>query len=331
MQIPIYPTFENARKTQTQEWVAPYEPPKGDTAHQFVLFLKPEATAVQDGVDLQAILKMILERLSAFESTVHAIRILPAAYLKEHNIMARHYGVINQISRRGEEALTEAAREKLHTEFADDIAGGAEILGGHQFLDTHPDFSPLALSTLNDNVGTTKLGGGSYCMRLNLLGQVYLLLNPFHAYQLVPFTTGQRAIVVMEGRSNQDWSTLREDLTGATNPQKAPPGSIRAELLARKDEFGLQDVHQGLNGVHLSAGPLEGMVEIQRFFSDHETGNLLAWRDTRFGRQLAADGKSPDEVAALAENPSLDVDGEAISAFDLTEEINAIESIRKLS
>lgn len=331
MDIPITPLFETARVEQTQHWVVPYEPPRDDTAHQFVLFLKPEATAVHDGVDLQAILKMILERLSSFESTVHAIRILPASYLKRHDIMARHYGVINRISRLGEEALTDAAREKLHAEFADDLANGARVLGGHQFLEVQSDFSPLALSTLNDNVGTTKLGGGSYCMRLNVLGQVYLLLNPFHAYQLVPFTTGERAIVVMECRSNRDWSVLREELAGTTNPAKAAPGSIRAELLARKDEFGLKDVHQGLNGVHLSAGPLEGMVEIQRFFSDHETDYTVEWRDTRFGQQLKAAGQTPDQIADLAENPSLNVEGEDISAFDLTEEVNAVESVRRLS
>jgi hypothetical protein len=327
----IYPAFEAAIAEQTQQWVAPYEAIQADSAHQFVLFLKPEATAVHEGVDVAAIIKMVFERLTSFETTVHAIRVLPAKYLKDHSIMDQHYGVINNISKNGESALTDAAREKLHTLFADEIADGAIIMGGHQFLDICPDISPLALSTMNDNVGTTKLGGGSYCMKLNVLGQVYLLLNPFHAYQLVPFTTGDRAIIVLECRSNQDWKVLRGNLTGSTNPATAAEGSIRAELLARKDEFNLKDVNQGSNGIHLSAGPLEGMVELQRFFTDHESDHALDWNEIQFGAQLAEAGKSADEICVLAGNANVDYQSESVSAFDLTEEINADESLRRLS
>jgi hypothetical protein len=244
--------------------------------------------------------------------------------------MANHYGVINRISRLGEEALTEAARENLHTQFAEDLSAGARVLGGEQFLAEQTDISPLALSVMNDNIGTTKLGGGSYCMKLNVLGQVYLLLNPFHAYQLVPFTTGDRAIVVMECRSQTDWKTLRGELTGATDPTRAPAGSIRAELLARKDEFGLADVNQGSNGVHLSAGPLEGMVELQRFFTDHEAGKVLDWQDTAFGKQLANAGVSDDRICELAGNATVSHNGETESAFDLTEEVNASEALQRL-
>ncbi len=330
MSNPIFEAFQTAASEQTQQWVVPYHTPEIQDGHQFVLFIKPEATAVHQGANLEAIIDMVQERLDAFETTVHAIRILPAAYLKTHSIMAQHYGVINKISREGESALTEAARDALHREFAEDIAQGAQILGGQQFLAEQPDISPLALSGMNDNIGTTKLGGGSYCMRLNLLGQMYLLLNPFHAYQLVPYTTGNRAIIVMECRSTRDWSALRGELTGSTNPATAASGSIRAELLSRKDEFGLKDVNQGLNGIHLSAGPLEGMVELQRFFTDHETDHALDWSETLFGSQLLAAGLSSDAVCGLGGNAVLDVNGESISAFDLTEEVNASEALQRL-
>jgi len=331
MSNPVFDAFQTSASEQTQQWVKAYEAPQAEEAHQFVLFVKPEATAVDQGVNLEAVLDMIEERLAAFDTTVHAIRILPAAYLKAHSIMAQHYGVINKISREGESALTEAAREKLHTDFADDLAKGAKVLGGQQFLAEQPEISPLALTSMNDNIGTTKLGGGSYCMRLNLLGQVYLLLNPFHAYQLVPYTTGNRAIIVMECRSKQDWAALRGNLTGSTNPATASEGSIRAELLSRKEEFGLKDVNQGLNGVHLSAGPLEGMVELQRFFTDHESGHALDWSETLFGSQLISRGTSDEDVCRLAGNAILDVNGESISAFDLTEEVNASEALQRLT
>ncbi len=304
------------------QWVAPYRAPEDAATHQFVLFLKPEATAVSEGARLDRILDIVFDRLAAFSATVHAARVLPGDYLARHAIMDQHYGVINRISKLGEAALTGAAREKLHHDFAKEIAAGARVLGGHQFLDEQPEISPLALSTMNDNIGTAKLGGGSYLMRLNVLGKNYLLLNPFHAYQLVPFTTPGHAIIVLEGRSKTPWKDLRVKLTGATNPAKAEAGSIRAAFLARKDELGLRDVNQGANGIHLSAGPLEGMVELQRFF--HETGKDLSLADTAFAKLLASRGLSAERIAELAGNPVLDQGGRHVSAFDLTEETDAL-------
>jgi hypothetical protein len=331
MEPDLFTSFEKAIETQQQQWIRPYV--KGDTCggHQFVLFLKPEVTAMHLGVDTPAITKMVLERLTSFEVSVHAMRALPASYLATHHLMDQHYGVINAISQQGEAALTPAAREKLHQEFSEEIEAGARVLGGHQFLDVHPDFSPLALSVFNDNVGTTKLGGGSYCMKLDILGSVYLLLNPFHAYQLVPYTTGSNAILVFECRSSRDWADLRSNLTGTTNPATAAEGSIRAELLARQEEFNLPAVNQGTNGVHLSAGPLEGMVELQRFFTDHETGEALSWSDTHFGDSLMQQGKTGEEICILAQNPSITWNGTTGSAFDLTEELNADAALERLA
>jgi hypothetical protein len=330
MQRQLFADFESALASQHPLWAKQYEKPQADQAHQFLLFLKPEVTAVHEGVDLEAILKMVLERLTAFECTLHAIRILPSSYLAQYAILDQHYGVINAISKQGESALTENARANLHTLFAEDLENGALIMGGHQFLQAQTEFTPLTLCTLSDNLGTTKLGGGSYCMRLSMQGQTYLVLNPFHAFQLVPYTTPGRAIIAVEGRSTRDWKALRSDLTGSTNPATATPGSIRAELLARKDEFKLKEVTQGSNGVHLSAGPLEGMVELKRFFTDHESGETLELTDTLFGAQLAAAGLSADGIASLATNPELEVDGKSISAFDLTEEVNATDALKRL-
>lgn len=324
--------FKKAATTQQpiQTWIQPYTPPTDAALHQFVLFLKPEATAAHDGVDVRAVLNLVFEKLDAFGVSVHAARALPAEYLDTHAILDNHYGVINAISKNGAAALTDDANRKLNEIFRDDLAEGARIMGGHQFLSGNKDFSPLALTTLNDNIGTTKLGGGSYAMRLNVLGQKYVLLNPFHPYQLVPFTTPGHAILVFECRATRDWADLRQQLTGATNPAKAAPGSIRAELLKQQETLGMKEVNQGANGIHLSAGPLEGMVELQRFFTDHDTEQPLAWDDTAFGRALANKGCKPAEIAELAKNPGLSRDGKTVSAFDLTEEVNSTEALERL-
>lgn len=314
-----------------QVWVQPYQRPESSEAHQFVLFLKPEATDTRGGVRLDRVLDLVGECLDTFGVNPRAARALPAAYLADHSIMDQHYGVINRISKTGESALTEEAAQNLKKEFAEDLAAGARVLGGHQFLEAVPDFSALALTTLNDNLGTRKLGGGSYAMRLHVLGNRYILLNPFHAYQLVPFTTPGRAILVLECVSNRDWSDLRGKLTGATDPAKAAEGSIRQRLLANKKYFGMKEVNQGNNGIHLSAGPLEGMVEVRRFFTDHERGGNLAWEDTAFGSALLAKGLDEARVSELATNPVITWNGSSGSAFDLTEERNATDALERLA
>ncbi len=320
--------FRHALSTGCQQWIHPYVPPTRDDRHQFVLFLKPEVTALEKGVDIEGVLALVLEALERFEVSVHASRALPAGYLSAHAVMSAHYGVIHAISREGEAALTETARARLHSEFAEDLREGARILGGHQFLAECPEFSPLSLSVLSDLVGTTKLGGGSYCLRARICGRPFLLLNPFHPWQLVPYTTPGHAILVLECRSTASWRDLRGRLTGSTDPLKAAPGSLRAELLSRKEALGLPEVNQGNNGVHLSAGPLEGMVELRRFFSDPEGGSVLRWEDTTFGRALLTAGLDPERLSG---NPGVPRGQSLVSAFDLTEEQDASAAIGMLS
>lgn len=59
-------------------------------------------------------------------------------------------------------------------------------------------------------------------------------------------------------------------------------GSIRAELLKNKEKSGMVAVNIASNGVHMSAGPLEGLVELQRFLSDWDAGIF-------FGHRLVSD------------------------------------------
>jgi hypothetical protein len=303
-------------------WVQPYGTIDSASDHQFVLFLKPEATAVKEGVDLDAILALAFEELNRFDVHIGAVRILNGDYLKDHQIMDRHYGVINAISKQGVNAISTGAKEKLQELYGDLIQAGAQVLGAHQFLDAYPDFNALSLCCINDTVGTQKLAGGTYCLRLDVLGAPVIILNPFHPYQLVPYTTPGNGIIVMEGRSATPWKDLREKLTGATDPTKAPAGSIRQRLLANASALGLKSVTQGTNGIHLSAGPLEGMVELQRFFDvDH----------TCFGKLLADKGLSAKRITELANNIDLEVDGGCISAFDLTEELDSADAAAKLT
>jgi len=301
------------------EYVVPYKTPSHDV-NQFVYFLKPEATSA----NVEYILKLSIDVLTKAGVNIGAVRVVGGPYLDKHNIMVQHYGVISKISKEGYPAISDAAKAKLESDFGADVKTAGNPVGGHQFLESNPDFSPLALTTINDNVGTTRLAGGTYLCKFKLLGKVQLVLNPFHAYQLVPYIKKGSALILFECTSKLSWADLRTKLCGATNPAKADAGSIRSELLKNKEATGMVAVDISSNGVHMSAGPLEGMVELQRFFSDQDSKQ--AYSSFSFGAHLMSLGLTLDQVNHLATNPDVTTDGKSESVFDMTEEKDHSES-----
>jgi len=302
------------------EYVEPYKTPVSHEVNQFVYFLKPEATTA----NVEYILKLSIDVLAKAGVNFGAIRVVGGPYLDKHNIMVQHYGVISKISKEGYSAISDAAKSKLETDFSSDVKASGNPVGGHQFLSSNPDFSPLALTTINDNVGTTRLAGGTYLCKFKVLGKTQLVLNPFHAYQLVPYIKKGNALILFECSSKLSWADLRTKLCGATNPAKAEEGSIRAELLKNKEATGMATVDISSNGTHMSAGPLEGLVELQRFFSDPES--KVDYSSFAFGAHLISLGLTLDEVNHLATNPVVTADGKSESVFDMTEEKDYSES-----
>jgi len=279
-----------------------------------VFFLKPEATTA----NVEFILKLSLNVLEKSGVKFGAVRVVGGPYLDQHNIMVEHYGVISQISKSGYSVISDGAKSNLESKFAAEVKTFGNPLGGHQWLEKHPDFTPLALTTINDNVGTTRLAGGTYLCKFKLLGEVQLVLNPFHAYQLVPFVKKGNALILFECQSELSWADLRGKLCGATNPANADEGSIRAELLKNKNATGMIDVNVSSNGVHMSAGPLEGLVELQRFMSE---GTKVDLKSLSFGAYLSKQGFTDAQIEQLAKNPNASTsEGKAESVFDLTEE-----------
>lgn len=304
--------------------LAPFAPAADPQLLEGVLFIKPEGTAA--GVSLAAVLETVAGYVEQWGLEVSGVSVLGAGYLKQHDIIARHYGVINNISRNGRAALAESAEAKLQELFGAELAAGAQVLGAHEYLAAHPQSSAAELNALVDKLGFKKLAPGTYAMKLTDGGTTTLVLNAFHPQQLEHFTLPGRSIVVLavrvaSGRPEM-WKALRNEMLGPTDPAAGIPTALRRVFLDRSAELGLGEVNRGTNVVHFSAGPLEGMVETARYFSDYEAGSTLAYSATCFGRTLDAAGVSADDVDWLASNPNLSLGGRSISAFDATEEID---------
>ena len=293
-------------------------------ANEFVIFSKPELGRLGDD-DLAAVWDLFADSFRAHDVTVHRVKILTGPELEQAGAMQEHYGVINQISRLGRPALTDAAEQALQELYSDSL-DDAEVLGGHQFLERYPDVSPFALAMLFSNSSVGRLGPGTYAGPVKIDGASIIILNGFHPRQLSFFTADDAVCAFLHGSSPTDWEVLRSDLIGATDPSKAASGSIRGRLRADPASFGLSSVNSNFNGVHMSAGPLEGLGELERFFG--EVQGLLDWQ---FAKALLAAGASSDDVTRFVANPVIEANGERGTAFDLTEGVNADAAAKLLT
>jgi len=293
--------------------------------NEFLFFIKPEITLPGRGIQLEKILDFILNKTKAYNLDIRNVKVLAAKYLQKYDIIAQHYGVINQISRNAKAIISKEGKEKFESLYKCPL-DEATVMGSIEFIEKYDTFSPRALDYLWQNGDMKKLAGGTYVTTLNLDGEEVFLVNGFHPRQLEHFTASGRSIVTFTLAGDLDWETARSSFIGATNPVNAKEGSIRRELMEKKEEFGLQAINSSWNGVHLSAGPVEGLVELIRYNSDFETGKILEPNDFDFGKNLAR-YFNPAEIEKILNNAILEKDGKKMTVFDLTEEQNADEAV----
>ncbi len=298
--------------------------------NELVFFLKPEVL-VPRSVNLELLLEIMFDKFKEFDLEIESLSILSGEYLKKHDIMAKHYGVINRIARFGKKELTSEALEKFRRVFGIEPEKAC-LLGAFEFLEKYKEFNEFSLNVLWENLENVKLASGTYCEKIRIREEVVYVLNGFHPYQLYHFTRKEAFIVVMAVASNRSWRELRNDFIGATNPEKAKEGSLRRILLERKKELRIPLVAQGYNGFHLSAGPVEALAELLRFCSDYENGNLLTPEKTAVGKKFLQ-AFSAELVKKLLENPKINYEGERVGIFDITEELDtdqAVEVLKKV-
>jgi hypothetical protein len=296
--------------------------------NEFLFFIKPEITLPGMGIKLEKILGFILDKIDAYNLEIRNVKVLAAKYLQDYNIIAQHYGVINQISRNAKANISQEGNVKFESLY-ECSPDKANVMGSIEFIEKYDAFSPMALDYLWQNGDMKKLAGGTYVTKLSLDGEEVYLVNGFHPRQLEHFTATGRSIVTFTLAGDLDWKTARGTFIGATNPANAKEGSIRRELMEKKKEFGLQTINSSWNGVHLSAGPVEGLVELIRYNSDFEANEILKPADFDFGKNMAHHF-NPEEIEKIINNTILEMDGKKIPVFDLTEEQNADEAVNLL-
>ena len=295
--------IEKIRKAERAEIIQPIEVGNTRAENELVFFIKPELLEVPDDAKIMNSLHLIEEKFKEYRVTVSGAAIVPGAVLEQYEIMNRHYGFINQLSRLASTMIDAETRKAMFAKLGLEDDGSHKILGGHEFLKAF-DADLDTLSEVWFGKGAEKMRSGFYFVEDTFQGQPILLVNGFHPSQLAHFTRPDHRIVLMLLHTNTDWERMKFSLVGDTFPERANPASIRGTLFADPEAYGQKEVGINTNGVHLSAGPYEAAYEVVNFF-----GNLLnldPQQTPPAAIQRSIDDGVPQDLAfKLLENPAV--------------------------
>ena len=296
------------------------------SGNQFCLFLKPWTT--NPGVDLPGVIDVVLDRIAAHGLAIDEAAVLPGAYLRAERIAAAHYWRMTGLARDPAARLSADDWARFHDAFGGDADRDA-LLGGFAFLDRVPGVSAQALEILWENLPQHRLGKSIACARVALGNAAIFLVNGFVPHLLQGYERPDAVVVAFSLSGPLAWRDARHAFIGHTDPSRAAPGSLRRTLFARQAQLGIADLRLGANGAHLSAGPVEALVELQRLMSAGPA-DLRTPTDFLLGRQLAAHFDAAAIDAMLA-NPDVDTAQGRLSLFDLTEETDGRDAVALLS
>jgi nucleoside diphosphate kinase len=290
--------------------------------NELLLFIKPEMFMVEEP---QKPIDLVLSKLDEYKVQISGVAIIGGRVLEQTEIMNRHYGYINLLSRSASTVLTTQDIRAIEDVFG--LAPASyRILGGHEYLKEHPDQTNADLDSMWFSEKSTKIKSGFYVRSVRQGNDQLVLVNAFHPAQLAHFTESAHRIALFLVHSDTPWSELRNDMVGTTFPEKANPTSIRGSLHAQAQEYGFREVTVANNGVHLSAGPFEAMFEITNFFGNLTGMSIVEQPPLVLRRMLEAE---IDEIKAKAalDNPPINYNGSTTNLFSATEDMNTDDAI----
>ena len=279
-----------------------------------LVFVKPHAAT-------DACEAFVREHLTAAGVSIVDSGVKDAAEIKSAKLIDQHYGSLARIAMELQPVdvdLSEAALAAFQDTYGIDWNTALESAMRNDEAMAKLGVDGLALEPMWRGGVQCKLAPGTYVSRLK--GESVYTLNGFYPAMRQAYVQDGaevRYLVCEWDEAELSWKGFRREVIGATNPADAVPGSARAELLAKWDKLGLpSEPSYGNNGVHASAGPLEGLKERCVWAG----GSLET--DT-FAAALLSDANVPRATldSWLEDNPVVTLGGQTDKIFDLTEEM----------
>lgn len=299
---------------------------KSEKRNELLFFMKPGFFLLDTFSHRKEVLRLVLQKLEEFDIELSGAALVNGAILDQAQIMDRHYGYINKVSKNASKMIGPEELEGFHLMMPDFHEDHALILGGHEFLERYPSYNAQSLNALWMTHPSHKLRSGFYYHDYLVDGQYVVLVNGFHPSQLFHFTDPEHKILVGLLHSDADWRSLKENFAGDTYPRKADPNSIRGTLFHEQDKYGTQHIGIANNFIHLSAGPFEGFFELENFLSN--IGDVhFHLEDTRLAMVMREKGLGMDDYHAVLSNPEAVVDGNETDLFTYTENFNSRDAV----
>lgn len=298
----------------------------GDWRNELVLFIKPEAFMLESVANTAKVVDLVQKKLREFEAHVSGVALIGGQVLDRLEIMSAHYGLINRLSRQASQMLSAEDHQK--------IAGALDmpiddytILGGHEYLKEYPGETSRQLDELWFSGRSTKIRSGFYVKPVEKDARKLLLVNAFHPEQLNHFTDPSHRIALFLIHSNNAWAALKNQMVGATFPDKADPGSIRGILHAQAQDYGFESVTIANNVVHLSAGPFEALFEIVNFFGKLFEVDIRKTQPLAVKHMQSA-GLSLEQALGALDNPIISETPKPTDLFSATEDMDTDTAIK---
>mmetsp|Transcript_26646 Transcript_26646/g.63302 ORF Transcript_26646/g.63302 Transcript_26646/m.63302 type:complete len:298 (-) Transcript_26646:175-1068(-) len=256
---------------------------------------------------------------------------LGAQEIKAKGIIDDHYAALaaNAVKTLPKDLLVaDANKAKFAQEYGkswDTAVGDGSFLNLAQYQEKFPDLSAVEVEKRWRAGATVKLAPGNYVSKI--AEDDVLVINGFYASMRDKFISpGARVLwmVVQFDEANLPWKDFRGSVLGATDPTTASQGSLRRVILEQWKELGLaQEPSTSDNGVHASAGPIEGLRERMIWLG-------VKAEEDAFGELLASKGVKPALVASLCNNQLVTVDGKEGPAFDMLEDTDSSVALQAI-
>jgi len=282
-------------------------------SNRALIFVKPDAIN-------EKALSYIKEFLTARNITILNEGYLKAEDIDSKQIIDKHYFAISSagyFKTPGELVLNDEAKETFAQLFDNNWqdAVGQERVINSKTAETLTG-SPAELRTMwGAATKSGKIASGLYMAYLPEIEKI--VINGFYPMMRQKFTERGNQVFWMESifDSNQvSWKQFRTEIIGSTNPKQAATGSLRRELYENYKKFDLAaQPTTSDNGVHASAGPLEGLRErvvwLERTITQDD-----------YGKQLMELGIEEKQLLDMLEDPRVKYQGKEESLFDITED-----------
>ena len=253
-----------------------------------LVFVKPHAN--NDAVNV-----LVKEKLAAGNFKILAEGSVTGEKMDTNKIIDQHYATLARYAvddTADKLPVSEETQKKFKETFgavwSEQVAAGS-ILNAKKATEKLGGVTATELSQKwKDNAAEgrlLKLAPGLYACKFESEG-IYVI-NGFYLVNREKFTKAGTSVnwyTIEWEESAMTWVDFRAQFVGPTKPEVAPKGSMRGIIFQDWEKLGLaEQPNVSDNGVHASAGPLEGLAERGIW-----TGAKIA--EDAYGQALAAGG-----------------------------------------